>query len=460
VTALAAAALCLPARAHAQTTLVLDAPDSEVVDTFIQGGSSANKNFDGSILAVRASTNPDYLRRALVKFDTDRIPKGTAISSAKLTLTVSDGYSTTRLLSAYRGATSWDEHVATWNDRYTSTRWSHAGGDLSSRYAQAYVHGPGTTVTFDVTKLVQQTVNGSFGSRYTRIAIADEGGSTYESYREFYSSESGSSGRPRLTVVYGGSSSSGGSATSTSGSSGSSGSSTTLRVLQWNTHHGGIGTDGKYDPARLAKWIAKINPQVISLNEVDTTDEIDAIVKALKSYTGVSWAYEFSGKGNIALTRLSVVNKDRCVYPDGERYSAHLSVMVNGRPVHIWSTHLTVDSASTRDKEVKQLEHCANQWPEARIMAGDFNMQAGSTEYKDAAAYYTDAWPAAKSLGTTSNYSGNCDGCTRNSRIDYVFSSKGASFLKVKSAQIVDTRDSNGVRPSDHKPMLVVYTLN
>jgi endonuclease/exonuclease/phosphatase (EEP) superfamily protein YafD len=86
-------------------------------------------------------------------------------------------------------------------------------------------------------------------------------------------------------------------------------------------------------------------------------------------------------------------------------------------------------------------------------------MQASSSEYYAAVSGYIDAWSAAKSLGTAINYYGNCDGCTRNSRIDYIFSSGGAWFLSVKSAQMYDTRDSYGYMPSDHKPLVVTYSI-
>ena len=73
---------------------------------------------------------------------------------------------------------------------------------------------------------------------------------------------------------------------------------------------------------------------------------------------------------------------------------------------------------------------------------------------------YTDAWLVAKGLGTTQNYSGNCDGCTRNSRIDYVFTNQSAWYLRVTAAQIFDTRDAYGYMPSDHKPLLVTYQID
>ena len=134
-------------------------------------------------------------------------------------------------------------------------------------------------------------------------------------------------------------------------------------------------------------------------------------------------------------------------------------MLVNGRPLNVFSTHLDPSSSSTRVYEVGTMKNCATNWAEARVIGGDFNMQAASTEYNAMTTAYGDAWPQAKALGTALNYSGNCDGCTRNSRIDYVFVSKAATWLVVKSAQVYDTRSSTGVMPSDHKPMLVEYEV-
>src|SRR5215207_9467117 len=77
------------ATAGAQTTLVLKTPGTQVTDTMIQAGSSASTNFDRlDVLMTRASTNPEYLRRALLKFDTQNtMPAGSRVQSAALTLT-------------------------------------------------------------------------------------------------------------------------------------------------------------------------------------------------------------------------------------------------------------------------------------------------------------------------------------------------------------------------------------
>ena len=238
-------------------------------------------------------------------------------------------------------------------------------------------------------------------------------------------------------------------------------SSSTFRFVQWNTQHGGIGTDGVYDPNRLVAALAKMNPDAASLNEVDTQDQVNAIMSALRAITGVTWYYSWSGKGNFVVSRLPIQSQSLCQYDPAypNIFSAHASLLVNGRPLNIWSAHLHVSSASNRLTETKGLQTCAQTWAEARIISGDFNMQYQSPEYYSAVTGYNDAWLTAKALGTATTYAGNCDGCTRNSRIDYVFTSKGATNLVVKSAHVVDTRDANGVRPADHKPLLVVFEV-
>jgi endonuclease/exonuclease/phosphatase family metal-dependent hydrolase len=233
----------------------------------------------------------------------------------------------------------------------------------------------------------------------------------------------------------------------------------TLRLLHWNAHHGGIGTDGKYDPSRIAAWVAKINPDLVDFNEVDNPDQVAAILNSLNAKTGGGWKAYAAWK-TVVMTRLAVNASAPCTFAPTQGWiAAHVSVTVNGRPVNLWTTHLDVDSAGNRVKEANAMQACANAWAEVHVIAGDFNMQSGSTEYNVMAATYGDAWPTAKALGTAINYSGNCDGCTRNSRIDYVFTSKGQTFASVKGAQIFDTRDANGVMPSDHKPMLVTFEI-
>ena len=70
-------------------------------------------------------------------------------------------------------------------------------------------------------------------------------------------------------------------------------------------------------------------------------------------------------------------------------------------------------------------------------------------------AYY-DSWAVAQADGTAVAYAGNKAGNTRNGRIDFIYYSHNAANLTLKSSQVFDTRDSNGVTPSDHKPLMTI----
>ena len=76
--------------ASAQTTVTLNQPSSQVLSATVRGGSYANTNQEWA-LETRASDDLEYNRRALLKFDTENtIPKGTAITSALMTVTVQE----------------------------------------------------------------------------------------------------------------------------------------------------------------------------------------------------------------------------------------------------------------------------------------------------------------------------------------------------------------------------------
>ncbi len=464
-------------RAAAQTTVALDAPASEVVYATIRGGSYANSNFP-KLLATRASDTADYKRRAFLKFDThNKIPAGKAVTSALLTVTVKSGSAdSTRTVGAYQVTTSWTETEVTWNSRKTGERWITAGGDLGSKLDQEVVSNkPGTKITFDVTSLVKHAVSGALGSsRYTRVALVDMEASTSDSYREYYTpNDSNASYRPVLRVTYGSASSSSASSASQPAAAISSASTSvsTLRVLQWNTHHGGVGTDGVLNTARLVKKAASFKPDIVSFNEVEryTTygnNDGPAVMTALmKQYTGQTWYYKFStatgdakGNGNLILSRFPFESTAvRLLSHD--RSAVEAVIHVHGRDVHFTSTHLDADSTSYRLTQIGELVAWERTLAEPRIIAGDFNAWPGTSENAKMKSGYYDSWAEAVGDGTDISYSSNPAGNTKNSRIDYIYYSRGASALVLRSSQVFDVRDSKGVMPSDHRPVLAVFTV-
>jgi endonuclease/exonuclease/phosphatase family metal-dependent hydrolase len=473
VSAIAALALVVATPpVSAQTTVSLSDPSTEVVYATIRGGTYSDTNYS-KLLATRSSDDLQNRRRALLKFDTqNEIPAGSVVSSAHLTLTVkSGGTDSTRSIAVYQVRTSWTETEVTWHNRRSASRWITSGGDLGTKLDQETVsNAAGAKVTFDITPLVKQAVAGQLGSsRYTRVALVDMDSSSSASYREYHTpNDSTSSLRPVLKVTYTKPTSS----TSTSASSPAPSTSTsTLRVLQWNTHHGGVGTDGRLDAQRLIKKAASFRPDIVSLNEVErytgwgNYDGPAVLAGLMKQYTGQRWYYKFStgsgastGNGNLVMSRFPFeATGVRLLSHD--RVAVDVVIHVNGRNVNFTSTHLDADSTSIRLTEIGELTSWQKTLAEPRVIAGDFNAWPGSSENSKMKTLYYDSWAEAQADGTASAYSGNSAGNTRNSRIDYIYYSHGAAQLVLKSSQVYDVRDSSGVMPSDHRPVMSIFTV-
>ncbi|HEV3486196.1 MAG TPA: endonuclease/exonuclease/phosphatase family protein, partial [Vicinamibacterales bacterium] len=263
--------------------------------------------------------------------------------------------------------------------------------------------------------------------------------------------------------------------TSTSGSTSTSSGSTSgniLKVLHWNIHHG-VGTDGACNLDRIASWIVKTGANVVALNEVEkysgwcgNIDMPARILSLVKSKTGKSWYYNFAqrdgntnGQGNMILTTFPIESAGdyQLSY---SRSVARVEVVVGSRRVNIFSTHLDADSGSRRATQMRELTRWASTYPEQRILAGDYNAWPGGWELANMKSGHHDAWAKSKSEGTAVAYSGNEAGNTRRSRIDFIFFSKGASGLELKQARVFDVRDSRGVMPSDHRPLMATYEVD
>jgi len=328
----------------------------------------------------------------------------------------------------------------------------------------------GSRVTFDVTAQVQKVLKGAYGSRYARFLVGDAGSSSRDSYKQYYSNNSSTtSSQPTLVVTLG---------TSTTepstAPSGSTSGSTLLRVLQWNTHHGGYGTDGRYDTNRVATWIAKFKPDVVMLNEIEkytgwgNQDQPQVYRSLLESKTGKKWYYIFAqefgdwssnGKGNLILSTRPFNYTDRkVIVHNSDRSIAEASIDWNGREITLACTHLDPDSRTLRLTQATEVTTWAASEPENRIITGDMNAWPDQTSIAQFNKYYYDTWAVAASKGTATAFSGN-SGETKNGRIDYILYSRKSAYLTVKSSQVYDTRDSNGVMPSDHRPVLTVFNV-
>jgi endonuclease/exonuclease/phosphatase family metal-dependent hydrolase len=246
-------------------------------------------------------------------------------------------------------------------------------------------------------------------------------------------------------------------------------SAQTLKVMDWNTHHG-VGTDGVYNLDRFVTWIVRSGAQVVSLNEVEKNngwgneDQPARYAALLKAATGRTWYATFAqrdggtiGQGNLILSAFpfEATGARTLSY---SRSVARAQIVVNGVRVNIFSTHLDADSATRRTLQMGELQNWVLGYSQPHIVAGDFNAWPGAGEIANMTSWAYDSWAEAKNDGTAVAYEGNTAGNTRNSRIDYVWYSKKSSLV-LKGAQVFDTRDSSGVMPSDHRPVMATFQV-
>jgi endonuclease/exonuclease/phosphatase family metal-dependent hydrolase len=239
---------------------------------------------------------------------------------------------------------------------------------------------------------------------------------------------------------------------------------TTLRVMQWNIHNA-RGSDGLCNPDRIANHIVAQTPDVVSLNEVkafagECSWNFDMSVhmqSLLQSKTGVTWYRSFvlsGGTGNVLLSRYPAVSSST-MQLSYNRGVAQMTIAVNGANVNLFTTHVDYENASWRTLQIQQAITWIGGFASPRIVMGDFNTPPGTSDYSLVATPYQDSWVAAQSAGTATAYNGS--GATRGtSRLDYVFYSRVAP-LSIRSVNVPDTR-TNGVYPSDHDPVVAVFS--
>ena len=256
-----------------------------------------------------------------------------------------------------------------------------------------------------------------------------------------------------------------------------------LRAITWNAQFGN-GTDGVYDLNRQATYMANQSPDIIGMYEVEQSSVKNMpqqLTSLMTQKTGVTWNYYWIGKyagcteGNLIMTKWQIVSTSYR-YLSTQRSVAQLTLNINGKLVNFFTTHLDPDSSATRSTQVNELKNFMSGFAEPRIVAGDFNAGPDLGEIASMTASYYDSWNEAMNAGTATAYPDNpvvWMTRTRRGRIDYIFSSRGASNVTLMSAKIPDLRDMSqlpiqyigtpddlGVRPSDHNMAVATYQIN
>lgn len=258
-----------------------------------------------------------------------------------------------------------------------------------------------------------------------------------------------------------------------------SGTPVRLRVMDWNIYHG-MGTDGVYNIDRQATWMARLNPDVIILNEVEKytgwgyEDQPARFEAMLEAKTGRAWYMHFiqefgnwtsNGKGHIILSvyPFQSVGYATITQSDGLRGAGAIgqaTIIVNGRTINLLVTHLDPYDRDMRLTQAQDAIRYASGFAENRILVGDMNAWPDQTSIAELNKTYYDSWTVAANAGRATGIAGITPfGATKNGRIDYIFYSKNAPNLVVLDSWTPDTRDANGYMPSDHRPVVTTFEV-
>ncbi len=254
--------------------------------------------------------------------------------------------------------------------------------------------------------------------------------------------------------------------------------------MTFNIQHG-INGAGKYDLKYAVQTIAKVNPDLVGVQELtrnhpsyNCEDQPAKIAEMVSAATGRQWnavyqqewftpsrdcqnggqgdGPETEGIGFFAPSPLSAPAITQL-------WNARLGVMTmmqRGKDVPIVVTHLASGTNGQSDR-LRQLEALvpwtlSRPGSGARVFIGDFNSSPGTPEYDQISAHYRDAWVDAVAAGTAR---GRMDGIThKSSRIDYIFYVP-ANVLELRSIENIDTAALIGTEASDHNALVATFAV-
>lgn len=269
----------------------------------------------------------------------------------------------------------------------------------------------------------------------------------------------------------------------TSPSSAGAAAAREFRVMTFNIQHG-LNKGGKYDLKWAIDTIARINPDLVGVQELTRNhaaygcdDQPAKIAGGLTAATGRQWrAYyqqewftqkrecQDSGRGDGVETEgLGFFTPEPVPPPmHTSLWNGRIGLMTAidaGREVPVIVTHLAHSAAGHADR-MRQLDvllpwTLSQRGDGPRIFMGDFNLSAGEPDYQRIREHYRDAWEDAVASGRAR---GRMDGVTKgNSRIDFIF--YRGDGLELRAIENVDTVPLIGLEASDHRPLVATFAV-
>jgi len=252
-----------------------------------------------------------------------------------------------------------------------------------------------------------------------------------------------------------------------------------LKVMTFNIQHG-IDGSHKYNLQRAIDTIAKVQPDIVALQEVtrnhpyyNCDDQPARIADGLKAATGRAWSVVYqqewftpnvecqqSGRGDgketegLAFFSPEPLGDSSWIKLPASRIALTVKPPSAGG-MAITVTHLASgkNDGPARGKEVEALAKWTGKFGPAQIVLGDFNLKPDEPELQPLLALFTDAWSAGAGAGTASGKPAT----HKENRIDFVFF-KGDG-ITVSKVETVETAGWFGASASDHRPLVAQLRL-
>jgi len=161
--------------------------------------------------------------------------------------------------------------------------------------------------------------------------------------------------------------------------------SDTIRVLAYNIHHG-EGMDELLDLGRIAELIRDVNPDLVSIQEVDSvadrTNQVDQAVElgrltGMESRFGRFMSYQGGAYGMALLSRLPIVSSTNYRLPDGTEPRTALAAIVEMPDTGALLRFIGIHFYETEEQRLAQAQKLENYLDSddklPTILAGDFN---------------------------------------------------------------------------------------
>ncbi len=245
-----------------------------------------------------------------------------------------------------------------------------------------------------------------------------------------------------------------------------------IKVMTYNTHHGGNGSSVRLESQ--IDTIAAENPDVVVLQEAYSS-QLASYVNGLNSrQQTTAWhgSYNKTCKAGVEpncttyasesvmiLTRLKTVAvTPRLIWAKDSYHAARATLrmsvaLADGTQVNVFVGHLPalVAYASARVTWVNTFKTWASSFAGPKLVGGDFNERPTEPAVTSMKTVFNDAWAVG---GTGYGYTHMKDGTTTlYRRIDYWFADKASGLTQTAVKVVGDVHDS------DHVAVVATYTV-